>query len=99
MTKMMEKTNLSFSAINKMLENSDPDTKMVAARTTANLALCTDVEVSSSIIDAGGKVKYLCEKDWGSTTHEGSLDNGFENNVKNAMHILWSIEKPSKQYF
>ncbi len=54
MTKMMEKTNLSFSAINKMLENSDPDTKMVAARTTANLALCTDVEVSSSIIDAGG---------------------------------------------
>ena len=37
--------------------------------------------VTFSIIDAGGKVKYLCEKDWGSTTNEGSLDNGFENNV------------------
>ncbi len=54
MTKMMEKTNLSFSAINKMLESNDPDTKMVAARTTANLALCADAQVSSAIIDAGG---------------------------------------------
>lgn len=55
MTVMMERTSLTCSAIDKMLLGGrDADTKMIAARTTANLALAEDKVVHDAIIDGGG---------------------------------------------
>jgi hypothetical protein len=60
MTTLMERTSLTYSAISKMLESVNANTKMIAARTTANLALAEDVMVSSAIIDGGG-LDVLCK--------------------------------------
>ena len=51
--KMTEKAGLTHSAIAVMLQSDDEDTKMAAARTTANLVLSSNKDVAATMIEGG----------------------------------------------
>ncbi len=51
--KMTEKAGLAHSAIAVMLQSDDEDTKMAAARTTANLVLSSNKDVAATMIRGG----------------------------------------------
>ncbi len=53
MENMTSKVSVTFNAIATMRWNENEETKMIAARTTANLSLCDNREVANAINNAG----------------------------------------------